>query len=112
MKLPIKLYRQRFVARMGYAGFSFFIFAFFAKAWDEVSPRLENHEAIHYWQQLEMLFVLQWLWYGIEYLVKRVKYKSHDAAYKNLSFEREAYDNDDSLEYLKSRKRFAWIKYL
>lgn len=30
----------------------------------------------------------------------------------NISFEREAYTNDNNLEYLKDRKYFAWIKYL
>ena len=33
-------------------------------------------------------------------------------AYLNISFEKEAYQNDYNLEYLKYRKRFAFIKYL
>ena len=33
-------------------------------------------------------------------------------AYRKISFEREAYSNEDDVIYLESRKRFAWIKYL
>jgi hypothetical protein len=97
---------------MGYAGFAWFLLLFFAESKEKVTPRLENHETIHYRQQREMLFVLQWLWYGVEYLVKRVKYRSHDAAYRSLSFEREAYYYENNLEYLKTRKAFSWIKFL
>jgi len=32
-------------------------------------------------------------------------------AYRNISFEKEAYSNDDNLEYLKQRKIFNFIKY-
>jgi hypothetical protein len=28
----------------------------------------------------------------------------------NISFEREAYDNDDNLTYLGIRKRYNWVK--
>jgi len=59
-----------------------------------------------------MLFIFQWLWYGVEYLVRLAQYRNHDKAYYNISFEREAYDNEKNLEYLKTRPRWAWIKYL
>jgi len=59
-----------------------------------------------------MLFIFQWIFYGIEYLVKIIKYRNHDTAYRNLSFEREAYANELIEDYLKSRKRFEWVKHL
>lgn len=92
-----------------------------------------NHEGIHSVQILEMIvvgltvllpFVLfgvispWWLfasvgtfyyWYFIEWLVRIFKKGN---AYRNISFEREAFDNDDDLTYLANRKRFAWRKYL
>jgi len=111
MRLPIKVEHCGFVNRLGCDGFSWLFWIFFAKG-VKVTPQLENHETIHYCQQREMLFVLQWLWYGVEYLVRRIKRRSHDAAYMSLSFEREAYANENSLEYLKTRKRFAWVRYL
>jgi len=33
-------------------------------------------------------------------------------AYRNISFEREAYDNDDNLNYIKERKHYSWLKYI
>lgn len=95
----------------GYVGFSFFIWIWIAK--DGRNPkRTINHETIHFWQQVEMLFVLMWLLYILSYLWNIVKYKGkHDKAYRNIPFEKEAYANDDNLDYLKSRKMFSWVKY-
>ena len=111
MKLPIIKENFRFVNLIGYDGFSFGIWIFFAEG-ANVTLRLIRHETIHYHQQKEMLFVFQWVWYGIEYIIKLAKYRNHDAAYRNLSFEREAYDNEENVYYLKTRKRWAWAMYL
>ena len=51
-------------------------------------------------------------WYGIEYLVRWIHYKNQNNAYRNIAFEREAYQNDNNILYLKTRKYFSWIKYL
>ncbi|HIP27041.1 MAG TPA: hypothetical protein EYG80_05245 [Flavobacteriaceae bacterium] len=72
---------------------------------------LINHEKIHLKQQLELLIIPFYLWYIIEFLIKLIKYKSWHMAYLNISFEKEAYQNDYNLEYLKYRKWFAFIKY-
>ena len=33
-------------------------------------------------------------------------------AYKNISFEREAYQNQDDLDYLSNRKHYSWFSYI
>jgi hypothetical protein len=33
-------------------------------------------------------------------------------AYRDISFEQEAYYHEEDMEYLKNRKHHAWIKYL
>lgn len=84
-----------------------------------------NHEHIHVRQQVELLFVGMWLLYLLSYLYNRVKlafnhnlpmatdYRySHMKAYRNIIFEREAYDNEGNYDYLKERKPFAWIAYI
>ena len=58
----------------------------------------KNHEEIHGRQQLEFLIIFFYIIYLIEYIVKN---------YKNISFEKEAYSNDQNLNYLKERKWFA-----
>jgi len=85
-----------------------------------------NHEAIHSRQFVELMvlfavatvFIRWWLpafapfafyiWYVLEWLVRLAK----GNAYRNISFEREAYANDDNLTYLETRRRFAFVKYL
>lgn len=72
--------------------------------------RTINHESIHWKQQLEMLIIFFYVWYFIEWLIRI--FINFEKAYKSLSFEREAYANDDNLDYLKTRKPFAWLKYM
>ena len=57
----------------------------------ELSNKELNHEAIHTEQMKEMLYIFFYIWYGIEYLIIRLFHiKQHDA-YKDVSFEEEAY---------------------
>jgi hypothetical protein len=55
---------------------------------------------IHLRQQLEL--VLPFYMVHFEYLV-RSSNKNRDLAYRNISFEREAYSNETNIGYLKSR---------
>lgn len=71
--------------------------------------RIRNHESIHWQQQLEMLLIFFYIWYVIEFIIKTI---TTIDAYRSLSHEREAYNNDDNLEYLKTRKLYAWLKYI
>ncbi len=73
---------------------------------------LINHERIHLRQQAELLILPFYLWYLIEYLLKLIVYRDHDKAYRNISFEREAYQNDEDPGYLKTRKFWSFVKYL
>ena len=65
-----------------------------------------NHERIHTAQMRELLYIFFYLFYGVEYLLKLFKYSPHKA-YRNISFEREAYSNEGDLTYLKGRKLFS-----
>ncbi len=70
-----------------------------------------NHEKIHIYQQMELLVLFFYIWYGIEFLLLYIKYKDGFKAYRNISFEREAYCHEKNLNYLKTRKIFSFIKY-
>ena len=74
-----------------------------------LSNSLINHERIHTAQIIEMGFVPFYLWYLAEWLI-RLPMKGN--AYRNISFEREAYKHDQDLYYLKHRKHYAWVRYL
>jgi|WetSurSiteA1Bulk_404760.scaffolds.fasta_scaffold00931_4 hypothetical protein len=77
-----------------------------------LNPEMLNHEKIHARQQLEMLWLFFFIWYGLEFLVHLVHYRNRHEAYRALSFEQEAYASDKVLDYLNRRKAFSWVKYL
>lgn len=68
-----------------------------------------NHESIHTEQMKEMLYIFFYLWYIIEWII-RLFMKGN--AYKNISFEKEAYFYEQTTNYIKFRKKYAWISYL
>ena len=89
-----------------------FSFAFWVCCRGKMSDRTKNHETIHYVQQREMLMVGQWILYGLFHVIGYIKHKDGTKAYYENPFEREAYANDNNLNYLNERKPFAWINYL
>lgn len=70
-----------------------------------------NHELIHHRQQLEMWILPFYFFYLLNYGVNRFRYKGHDAAYRNIIFEREAYAKEGEAAYLKQRKPFSFMNY-
>ena len=85
---------------------------FWARDTSWIDKYVVNHERIHTAQQRELLFVPFYIVYLIEWCVKLVQYGSWNKAYYNISFEREAYTHGHNLDYLKSRRRYAWLKLL
>ena len=71
-----------------------------------------NHETIHTKQMQELLYIFFYLWYIIEYLIRLIIYRNTKLAYKNIPFEREAYQNQYNLDYLSNRKHYNWLNYL
>lgn len=84
----------------------------FVKKGVNITPQLLNHEKIHSYQIRELLFIPFYIIYLFEWLYLLFKYKFNILnAYRNISFEREAYQNGDNLKYLNSRKAYSqWRK--
>ena len=76
----------------------------------EVTEQLERHEKIHLKQQVEMLLIFFYLWYLLEGGIRWIIYRDFKKAYRNISFEKEAYNHEADAAY--KRKPFAWIRYL
>lgn len=72
---------------------------------------LINHEKIHLRQQLELLIIPFFVIYILEYIVRSLQYRNKQLAYRNISFEREAYINEKDLNYLKKRPFWNYITY-
>lgn len=67
-----------------------------------LDKRTINHERIHLRQQRELLIIPFYIWYLIAL---------YRVGYHNISFEREAYQNDHDFDYISNRKPFAFLKY-
>ena len=87
---------------------------FFIILKDKKEDNLEvfNHEMIHIKQFQETFYFGFYLITFFDFIIKYIKYRKFYDAYRYLVFEVEAYDNMNNLEYLKKRKRFAWLRNL
>lgn len=77
-----------------------------------LDSKVINHELIHTAQMRELLFIPFYLLYVLEWLYRLLEYRNFDKAYRNISFEREAYANGNDLTYLSRRSHFSWLRYL
>lgn len=68
-----------------------------------------NHENIHTAQMKELLYIGFYIWYLIEWILRLILVKDSMKAYKMISFEVEAYKEQDNLDYLRNRKHFNWL---
>ena len=67
-----------------------------------------RHEAIHTAQMRETLYVGFYLLYLLEWIIKLFIYGKE--AYRNISFEREAYQYSAYENYLEERRAYAWLR--
>jgi hypothetical protein len=102
----------KYLIPKGYRGLTLFPFVFIKYRFDSENKVLVNHEKIHLRQQLELLVLPFFVWYFVEYAVRLLQYKNANLAYRNISFEREAYANELDFDYLKRRTFFRFWSYL
>ena len=107
-----KIIYNNLIPFKGFISITLFPFIFARKEYEPLGMRTIIHENIHLKQQKEMLIVFFYLWYGIEWIVRLIRHKSFQKACRNISFEREAYNNEYDDEYLDVRKPYEWIHYL
>ena len=122
----MKIVRNKYIPFPGYKAINLFG-VLFVKNNAKIDGVTLNHESIHSRQFVELMvlfavatvFIRWWLpvfapfafyaWYIVEWLIRLLKKGN---AYRNISFEREAYTNENDMEYLSNRKHFAFMKYL
>ena len=103
----MKIIRNNFIPFSGYKAMNLFG-VLFVRGNARIDDITLNHEKIHTAQIKEMLYVFFYVWYVIEWIIRIPK----GNAYRNISFEREAYANDKDPNYLNTRKVFAFLKYM
>ncbi|MDP2161616.1 MAG: hypothetical protein Q8K02_14120 [Flavobacterium sp.] len=95
-----------------FRGITLFPFVVLKSKLDKQNLILLNHERIHLRQQLEMLVVPFFIWYGVEFLIRLLQTRSKFKAYRMISFEQEAYENENDLDYLKKRSFWKFLTYI
>ena len=104
----MKIVRNNLIPFKGFKAINLFGILFVRKE-AVLTSTVINHEYIHTEQMKELLYVFFYLWYLVEWIV-RLFQKGN--AYRQISFEREAYANEDDFAYLCNRKRCAFLRYL
>ena len=107
----MKIIRNNFIPFSGYKAMNLFG-VLFVRGNARIDDITLNHEKIHTAQMKEMLYVFFYLWYVIEWLIRLFAFKGAKFAYRNISFEREAYQREGDLTYLSRRKMFAFVGYI
>ena len=102
----------KFLTPKGFRGLTLFPFILVSSKNDVSDKVLLNHEKIHIRQQLELLILPFYVWYFLEFLFRWAQHKNKFVAYRNISFEREAYAFEKKQDYLKSRKVWSFFKFL
>ena len=121
----MKIIRNSIIPFPGYKCINLFG-VLFARKKAKIDEVTINHEAIHSRQFAELMvlfavatvFIRWWLpvfapfafyvWYVIEWVIRLPK----GNAYKNISFEREAYANEGDVSYLNGRYWFNFLRYI
>jgi hypothetical protein len=102
----------KYLIPKGYRGLALFPFVFVKYSLDKKNSVFVNHERIHLRQQLELLIIPFFVLYFLEFFLRLIQYRNVDLAYRNISFEREAYANEKDLDYLKNRFLWRFIKFI
>ena len=89
----MKIIYNNFIPFKGFAAINLFG-VLFVREGVKITEEMINHEKIHTAQMKEMLYIFFYLWYVIEWVIRL--FKKGDA-YRNISFEKEAYINEDYL---------------
>jgi hypothetical protein len=85
---------SKYLIPKGYVGLALYPFVFLKSKELRLNEVLVNHEKIHLSQQLELLVLPFYVIYGFEFLIRLFQFKKWHVAYRNISFEREAYTNE------------------
>jgi len=102
---------SKYIVPRGYTGLAVFPFVFLKYHELKRDKVLINHEKIHLKQQLELLIIPFYIIYLCEFIFRLLQYRHWKHAYRNISFEREAYKNEKDLNYLKSRSFWEFLNY-
>lgn len=100
----MKIIYNNIIPFKGFAAINLFGVIFARKECRPLSETTINHEAIHTAQMRELGYIFFYLCYVVEWIVRLCMKGS---AYRNISFEKEAYNCQHIPGYVQIRQRFA-----
>lgn len=71
-----------------------------------ITYTLLNHEGIHNEQMKELAYIGFYVLYVVEWIILLFVYFDWNKAYRNISFEKEAYANECNINYTKERSHY------
>ena len=112
----MKIIKSNIIPLPGFAACNLFGVLFVTpKTYDRIqrgyNKTMLNHESIHTAQMKELLYVPFYILYLLFWII-RIITPPFDTAYRDISFEQEAYTNQGNLNYLENRKHYAWTKFM
>ena len=100
----MKIVYNKIIPFKGFAAINLLGVLFARKEYKPLSAHTLNHEAIHTAQMKELGYVSFYVIYLFEWLYRLITTKN---AYRSISFEVEAYANQDAKDYLTTRRSYA-----
>lgn len=97
----MKIIYNNIIPFPGFSAMNLFGIIFARKSAKPLKDSTIRHEAIHTAQMKDLLYIFFYLIYVLEWFV-RLFMKGN--AYRNILFEKEAYDNQGYPDYLKTRR--------
>lgn len=105
----MKIIKNKLIPFGNYIAINLFGYCFAKRKLKDYQIR---HEEIHSEQMKELLYIPFYLLYGIEFIIKLIRYFNWYKAYKAVSFEREAYFYQDWIYYISYRQKYAWRRFI
>lgn len=100
----MKIVYNKFIPFRGFLAINLFGVLFVRGTEHDINDVVPNHEKIHTAQMKEVGYILFYIIYLLEWVVRLFKKGN---AYRNIYFEREAYKHEKDLNYLSTRSKWA-----
>lgn len=113
---PIPIYNSKIPKALSLfidiTGITLYPFIIYKNAKEDVPEDVHNHEMIHIYQQSELWVLGFYVLYFYYWLKNKIEGQGNLHAYANIPFELEAYRNQNNMDYLSTREKGAWKKYI
>lgn len=103
----MKIIYNNIIPFKGFLAINLFGILFVRGTERDINAVVLNHEKIHTAQMKELWYILFYIIYLLEWVMRLFK---NENAYRNISFEREAYENERDMDYLDNRRKYAMWK--